>query len=176
MDDLETDSPQCLLNHTQAGSFDDDSLSDTCYNIAHQHRRAMAEKTINHHLTDQLSGIAEGGTHSINTTHNALAAIRDYLIEHGRKDGKSLTDDLYKPPYGWTKDTSRTNFDLSDVFKGCDQSVNSGFSYWISTNQFGNARRLQVFALSLRGMEIEDRTGLRKKSNHLITGCSTIFR
>jgi hypothetical protein len=57
----------------------------------------------------------EGGGLIINTDHAALVAIRDYLSEHGRKDGKSLMDDLYEPEYGWSKDTTR--YLLATMFK-----------------------------------------------------------
>lgn len=57
----------------------------------------------------------EGGSLVIKTDHDALVAIRDYLSEHGRKDGKSLMDDLVEPPYGWSKDTTR--YLLAAMFK-----------------------------------------------------------
>jgi hypothetical protein len=57
----------------------------------------------------------EGGSLIIDTDHPALVAIRDYLSEHGRKDGKSLMEDLLEPPFGWSKDTTR--YLLAAMFK-----------------------------------------------------------
>lgn len=57
----------------------------------------------------------EGGSLVIKTDHDALMAVRDYLSGHGRKDGKSLLDDLYDAPYGWSKDTTR--YLLAAMFK-----------------------------------------------------------
>ena len=57
----------------------------------------------------------EGGTLVIDTNHPALVALCDYLGEHGRKDGKSLLDDLFEPEFGWSKDTSR--YLLAVLFK-----------------------------------------------------------
>jgi hypothetical protein len=57
----------------------------------------------------------EGGSLIIDTDHAAIIAIRDYLSEHGRKDGKSLMDDLFEPPFGWSKDTTR--YLLAAMFK-----------------------------------------------------------
>ena len=57
----------------------------------------------------------EGGSFVIQADHEALVAVRDYLSEHGRKDGKSMMEDLFEPPYGWSKDTTR--YLLACLFK-----------------------------------------------------------
>ena len=57
----------------------------------------------------------EGGSLIIDADHEALVAIRDYLSEHGRKDGKSIMEDLFDDPYGWSKDTTR--YLLAALFK-----------------------------------------------------------
>jgi hypothetical protein len=57
----------------------------------------------------------EGGSLVIDTKHPALVALCDYLNEHGRKDGRSLMDDLYEPEFGWSKDTTR--YLLAVLFK-----------------------------------------------------------
>lgn len=57
----------------------------------------------------------EGGSLAIDPDHAALVAVSDYLSEHGRRDGKSLMEDLFNPPFGWSKDTTR--YLLAALFK-----------------------------------------------------------
>lgn len=57
----------------------------------------------------------EGGSFVIHAEHEALVAVRDYLGEHGRKDGKSMMEELFEPPFGWSKDTTR--YLLAALFK-----------------------------------------------------------
>jgi hypothetical protein len=48
-----------------------------------------------------------GGTPSIDTSHQALVDIRDYIERHGTSDGKRLLDHFSGAPFGWSQDTLR---------------------------------------------------------------------
>ncbi len=47
---------------------------------------------------------SQGG---IKTDHPACVSIHDYLEKRGQADGRQMLDDLYGPPWGWSKDTTR---------------------------------------------------------------------
>lgn len=47
------------------------------------------------------------GTPQINTEHNALISIRDYIDRNGTVDGKRLIDHFTSAPFGWSQDTLR---------------------------------------------------------------------
>lgn len=48
-----------------------------------------------------------GGTPRIQTDHQALVSIRDYIDRSGALDGKRLTDHFTEAPFGWSPDTLR---------------------------------------------------------------------
>ena len=48
-----------------------------------------------------------GGTPSIDTNHQALVDIRDYIERYGTSDGKRLLDHFTGAPFGWAQDTLR---------------------------------------------------------------------
>jgi hypothetical protein len=48
-----------------------------------------------------------GGTPQINTNHNALISIRDYIDRYGAVDGKRLSEHFSDAPFGWSPDTLR---------------------------------------------------------------------
>jgi len=57
---------------------------------------------------DPLSLVKKSGsTSSIDAKKKALVSIKDYLEERSQVDGRRLLDDLFAPPYGWSKDTTR---------------------------------------------------------------------
>lgn len=47
---------------------------------------------------------SQGG---IKGDHPAFVSIHDYLEKRGQVDGRQMLDDLYGPPWGWSKDTTR---------------------------------------------------------------------
>ncbi len=49
----------------------------------------------------------QGTDTNINLSHPALAEITDFLDKHANPDGKRLLDEFARPPYGWSKDTTR---------------------------------------------------------------------
>ncbi|MDB4657245.1 BREX system P-loop protein BrxC [Verrucomicrobiales bacterium] len=49
----------------------------------------------------------QGTDTNINLSHPALAEITDFLEKHANPDGKRLLDEFARPPYGWSKDTTR---------------------------------------------------------------------
>jgi hypothetical protein len=57
---------------------------------------------------DPLSLVTlSGGTPSIDTNHQALVDIRDYIERFGTADGKRLIDHFTSAPFGWSQDTLR---------------------------------------------------------------------
>lgn len=96
----------------------------------------------------------EGGSLAIDANHPALVAICDYLNEHGRKDGKSLMEDLFAPEFGWSKDTTR--YLLAALFKaGKIQLRIGGDDITVVGEQalsaFQNSNSFAKVGVSLRG-------------------------
>ncbi|MDB3898534.1 BREX system P-loop protein BrxC [Gammaproteobacteria bacterium] len=62
-------------------------------------------------ITGQLDPLGlvtlAGGTPSIDTNHQALVDIRDYIERFGTSDGKRLLDYFADAPFGWSQDTLR---------------------------------------------------------------------
>jgi len=56
------------------------------------------------HQSDPLSLIKSG---RVQTAHEALVSLADYLRRNGVVDGRRLLDDFFEPPFGWSKDTTR---------------------------------------------------------------------
>jgi hypothetical protein len=57
---------------------------------------------------DPLSVVTIQGTATeINLKHPALVEIQDFLTRHPTPEGKRLLDEFSRPPYGWSKDTTR---------------------------------------------------------------------
>jgi hypothetical protein len=48
-----------------------------------------------------------GGTPTIQTDHQALVSIRDYIERNGLAEGKRLLDTFADAPFGWSPDTTR---------------------------------------------------------------------
>jgi hypothetical protein len=48
-----------------------------------------------------------GGTPGIDTSHQALVDVHDYIDRHGTSDGKRLLDHFASAPFGWSQDTLR---------------------------------------------------------------------
>jgi hypothetical protein len=48
-----------------------------------------------------------GGTPSVQTDHEALVSIRDYIDRNGLVEGKRLLDTFADAPFGWSQDTTR---------------------------------------------------------------------
>jgi hypothetical protein len=49
----------------------------------------------------------QGSATEINLKHPALVEIQDFLIRHPNPEGKRLLDEFSRPPFGWSKDTTR---------------------------------------------------------------------
>lgn len=57
---------------------------------------------------DPLSVVSiQGSATEINIKHPALVEIQDFLTRHPTPDGKRLLDEFSRPPFGWSKDTTR---------------------------------------------------------------------
>jgi hypothetical protein len=56
---------------------------------------------------DPLKLVKRDGGSPIDTSHRAIASIREYLEQHGTVDGRKLLDDFFAAPFGWSKDTTR---------------------------------------------------------------------
>lgn len=57
---------------------------------------------------DPLGVVTIQGTNTnIHLGHPALAEIADFLDKHSNPDGKRLLEEFARPPYGWSKDTTR---------------------------------------------------------------------
>lgn len=57
---------------------------------------------------DPLAVVKIQGTDTqIDLSHPALREITDFLDRHSNPDGKRLLDEFARPPYGWSKDTTR---------------------------------------------------------------------
>lgn len=54
---------------------------------------------------DPLGLVQSNG--QIDTSHDALRSILDFLRKRGQVDGRQLQDEFTEAPYGWTKDTLR---------------------------------------------------------------------
>ncbi|HRQ87160.1 MAG TPA: hypothetical protein PLA50_00045, partial [Bacteroidia bacterium] len=105
-----------------------------------------------------------GGALAIDTKHPALVAICDYLGEHGRKDGKSLMNDLFEPEFGWSKDTTR--YLLAALFRaGKIQLRMGGDDITVVGEQalaaFQNSNSFDKVGISLRDQELSPEAKLR---------------
>ena len=58
-------------------------------------------------LDDPLNLLSGGTGGTFNATHPAVTDIQDLLNHKGSLDGKTLLEELSRPPYGWNKDVSR---------------------------------------------------------------------
>lgn len=75
-----------------------------------------------------LGGSSGNGFQSANA---AVVDIRDYINQNGTVDGKTILDDLSKPPYGWNKDVAR--YVLACMFAGGALSLRIGGQQLTST-------------------------------------------
>ena len=57
---------------------------------------------------DPLGLVKSKGTDTeIDLAHPALVCVNEFLEKHPNPDGKRILDEFAKPPFGWTKDTTR---------------------------------------------------------------------
>ncbi|MFW5777349.1 MAG: hypothetical protein ACOCZB_08700, partial [Spirochaetota bacterium] len=75
-----------------------------------------------------LGGSSGNGFQSANP---AVVDVRDYINQNGTVDGKTILDDLSKPPYGWNKDVAR--YILACMFTGGALSLRIGGQQVTST-------------------------------------------
>ena len=81
---------------------------------------------------DDPLGLLGGSSGSgFQAAHPAVVDIKDYINQNGTVDGKTILDDLSKPPYGWNKDVAR--YVLACMFTGGALSLRIGGQQVTST-------------------------------------------
>jgi hypothetical protein len=51
--------------------------------------------------------VRSGGQYTINESHQAITSIKDYIETRGGVDGKTLSENFSRHPFGWSPDTLR---------------------------------------------------------------------
>jgi cytidylate kinase len=80
---------------------------------------------------DPLALLGGSSGSGFQSAHAAVVDIRDYINQNGTVDGKTILDDLSKPPYGWNKDVAR--YVLACMFTGGALSLRVGGQQITST-------------------------------------------
>ncbi|MHC6645420.1 BREX system P-loop protein BrxC [Alteromonas sp. HB246098] len=85
-------------------------------NIAEKFMRADNLSLITSEVDPLSLVVKDGGSYSINESHQAIISIKDYIDSRGGIDGKTLSDYFSRPRFGWSQDTLR--YLVSAMFVG----------------------------------------------------------
>ncbi|WP_413525602.1 BREX system P-loop protein BrxC [Photobacterium phosphoreum] len=85
-------------------------------NIAEKFMRADNLSVITSDIDPLGLVVKSGGSYNINENHQAITSIKDYIETRGGVDGKVLSDNFSRPPFGWSPDTLR--YLVSAMFVG----------------------------------------------------------